>query len=144
MYDSLHVAISASWLLLVMSVPTTMTAPIGSCSNRSVQYAELRTSWKSENRGLSLAVDDRAGASEAPLAEEFDLLRAIDYFSSEASTQAEAAWADLSNRIDALLSPDEPHESADRISRLNRRRLPGAAFGPRAATSGSIAWRVRG
>jgi len=86
--------------------------------DRSEQYAELRRSWKNENRGLpSLSMQELARVKRR-LQKEFDALREIDFFPSEASSEAEAAWWDFSQRVDALLSPDEPHESAARISRL--------------------------
>ena len=108
----------SAWLMTVAPDSADDDAAYRQLFDRSGQYAELRTSWKNENRGLrSLSMTELARVKRR-LQKEFDALRAIDFFPSEASTEAEAVWADFGKRIDALLSPDEPHESAEQISRL--------------------------
>jgi hypothetical protein len=87
--------------------------------DRSADYTELRRSWKDANRGLA-----RLGATELArlqrrLQREFEAVRAIDFFPGDASVETEAALADLVKRIQALLSPDEPHEAAGGIARLD-------------------------
>ena len=78
----------------------------------------------------AVPVDDRARRASSDACEkEFDALRAIDFFPSEASVEAEAAWVDFSKRIDALLSPDEPHETAGRVPRLDAGEVPGPNLG---------------
>jgi hypothetical protein len=52
------------------------------------------------------------------LQREFDALKAIDFFPSDASAEADAAWVEFSERVDAVLSPDEPRESSRDIQRL--------------------------
>ena len=65
------------------------------------------------------------------LEKELDSLRAIDFFPSESSAEAEAAWADFSKRIDALLSPDEPHETAGKVPRLDAAAYRGRTWATR-------------
>ena len=65
------------------------------------------------------------------LEKEFDALRASDFFPSEASVEAEAAWIDLSKRIDALLSPDEPHETGGEGPRLDAAEYRGRTWATR-------------
>jgi len=65
------------------------------------------------------------------LEKDFDALRASDFFPSEASVEAEAAWIDFSKRIDALLSPDEPHETAGRVPKLDVTRYRGRTWATR-------------
>jgi hypothetical protein len=99
--------------------------------DRSEQYAELRKSWKSENRGLrSLSMTDLARLKRR-LEKDFDALRASDFFPSEASVEAEAAWIDFSKRIDAVLSPDEPHETAGRVPTLDPIQYRGRTWATR-------------
>ena len=99
--------------------------------DRSEQYAELRKSWKSENRGLrSLSMTELARLKRR-LEKDFDALRASDFFPSEASVEAEAAWIDFSKRIDAVLSPDEPHETAGQVPRLDAGEYRGRTWATR-------------
>lgn len=50
---------------------------------------------------------------------DYEAVLAVDFFPGEASLEAEAAWTDFSQRIDGVLSPDEPHETDGQIPRLN-------------------------
>jgi hypothetical protein len=99
--------------------------------DRSEQYAELRKSWKSENRGLrSLSMTDLTRLRRR-LEKELDSLRVSDFFPTEASVEAEAAWIDFSKRIDAMLSPDEPHETAGQVPRLDAGKYRGRTWATR-------------
>ena len=109
----------SAWLMTVTPDSPDDDVAYRQLFDRSEQYTELRTNWKSETRGLrSLSMTELARLKRR-VQKEFDALRAIDFFPSEASTEAEAAWSDFSERIDALLSPDEPHQREERISRLD-------------------------
>lgn len=99
--------------------------------DRSEQYAELRKSWKAENRRLRTLSMTELTRLKKRLEKEFDALRAIDFFPSDASVEAEAAWADFSKRIDALLSPDEPHETAGKVPRLDAAAYRGRTWATR-------------
>ena len=108
----------SAWLMTVTPDSTDDDIAYRQLFDRSDQYAQLRAGWKDESRALrSLSMTELARLKRR-LQKEFGALRAIDFFPSEASTEAEAAWAEFSKRLDTLLSPDEPHESGDRISRL--------------------------
>src|SRR5450432_2264931 len=96
--------------------------------DRSEQFAELRTSWKNENRGVRGLSMAELARLKRRLQKEFDALRLIDFFPSEASVEAEATWADFSKRIDTLLSPDEPHETAGRVPRLDPAKYRGRTW----------------
>jgi hypothetical protein len=109
----------SAWLMTVTPRSAADDTSYRQLFDRSEQYAEVRTSWKNESRGLRSLTMTELARLKRRLQKEFDALRSIDFFPSEASAEAEAAWGDLSKRIDTLLSPDEPHESADRISRLD-------------------------
>ena len=99
--------------------------------DRSEPYAQLRAGWKSENRGLrSLSAADLARLRRRS-EKEFEALRAVDYFPSEASVEAEAAWTDFSKRIDALLSPDEPRESKGNVPRVDPSAYRGRTWATR-------------
>jgi hypothetical protein len=65
------------------------------------------------------------------LQREFETLRAIDFFPGEASVEADAAWAELTARIERLLSPDEPHETRGQVPRLDLARYQGRTWATR-------------
>jgi len=99
--------------------------------DRSADYSELRKSWKDANRGLA-----RLGASELTrlqrrLQRDFAAVRAIDFFPGDAGAETEAALAELVKRVDALLSPDEPHEVEGGIARLDRAQYRGRTWATR-------------
>ena len=109
----------SAWLMTVAPDAAGDDSAYRQLFDRSEQYAELRASWRSESRGLrSLSMTELARLKRR-LQKEFDALQTVDFFPSEASVEAQAAWADIGNRIDALLSPGEPHQSDERISRLD-------------------------
>jgi len=121
----------SSWLMTVTPDSPDDDVAYRQLFDRSAQYAELRKSWKSENRGLrSLSMTDVARLKRR-LEKDFDALRASDFFPSEASVEAEAAWIDFSRRIDAVLSPDEPHETAGRVPKLDVTRYRGRTWATR-------------
>jgi hypothetical protein len=86
--------------------------------DRSDDYAELRRSWKDANRGLAKLGATELARLQRRLQREFEAVRAIDFFPGDASVETEAALAEFVKRIQALLSPDEPHEVAGGIARL--------------------------
>ena len=80
------------------------------------------------------------------LQRDIDAVRATDFFPSEASLEAEAAWVDFSKRIDAVLSPDEPHETAGRVPQLDLAKYRGRTWATRRrlwVDRVSSAWLIR-
>lgn len=65
------------------------------------------------------------------LQREFDALRAIDFFPDDASLDAEAAWLDFNQRIQRLLSPDEPQEADGDVPRLDIAAYQGRTWATR-------------
>jgi len=99
--------------------------------DRSEPYAQLRASWRRENRGLrSLSPADLARLKRR-LQKELDALRATDFFPAEASVEAEAAWAEFGKRIDALLSPGEPRGKKGRVARVDASAFQGRTWATR-------------
>jgi hypothetical protein len=109
----------SAWLMHVQARSPDESATYRQLFDRSEEYAELRKSWKEANRGLGELGATELSRLQRKLQREFDAVRAIDFFPGDASAEVEAAWADLSKRIDGLLSPDEPHESRGRIPKLD-------------------------
>jgi len=65
------------------------------------------------------------------LQKELAALQGIDFFPSEASVEAEAAWTDFSKRVDAILSPDEPHGTAGKVPKLDPGKYRGRTWATR-------------
>jgi hypothetical protein len=121
----------SAWLMTVTPDSADDDIAYRQLFDRAEQYAELRTSWKTENRGLRSLSMTELTRLKRRLEKEFEALRASDFFPSEASVEAEAAWADFSKRIDALLSPDEPHETAGHVPRLDAGQYRGRTWATR-------------
>ena len=121
----------SAWLMTVAPDAAEDAAAYRQLFDRSTQYAELRASWRSENRNLrSLSMAELARLKRR-LQKELDALRATDFFPSEASFEAEAAWLDFGKRIDSLLSPDEPRETVGRVPRLDAAKYRGRTWATR-------------
>ena len=110
----------SAWLMTVIPDSADDDVAYRQLFDRSEQYAELRKSWKAENRGLRTLSMTELTRLKRRLERELDALRAIDFFPSEATVEAEAAWTDFSKRIDGLVSPDEPHETAGKAGKVPR------------------------
>src|SRR6185369_5801442 len=90
----------SAWLMTVTPDSTDDDAAYRQLFDRSEQYAELRSSWRRENRGLRSLSMTELTRLKRRLEKEFDALRAIDFFPSDASAEAKVAWVDFSKRID--------------------------------------------
>lgn len=99
--------------------------------DRSGDYAELRKSWKDANRGLAKLGATELTRLQRKLQRDFEAVRAIDFFPGDASAEAEAACAELAKRIEALVSPDEPHEAEGGIARLDGAQYRGRTWATR-------------
>ena len=136
----------STWLMAVMPSSPEEAAAYQQLFDRSEQYAELRSSWKDANRTLSMLAIAELGRLRRRLQRDVDAVRAIDFFPSEASLEAEAAWVDFSKRIDAVLSPDEPHETAGRVPQLDLAKYRGRTWATRRrlwVDRVSSAWLIR-
>lgn len=110
----------SAWLLAVQPRSADEAAAFRHLFDRHADYAELSQAWKAAHAGLTGLAPAELIRLQRKLQREFDALRAIDFFPSEAAVEAEAAWTDFSRRIESLLSPGEPQETAGRIPRLDR------------------------
>ncbi len=109
----------SAWLMQVVPRSGDEDATYRQLFDRSSEFADLRSSWKDTNRGLAAMEPAELVRLQRKLQREFDALREIDFFPTDASIEAEAAWTDLAKRIEGILSPDEPHEVAAQIQRLS-------------------------
>jgi hypothetical protein len=120
-----------AWLMAVQPLSEEESAAYRQLFDRSDDYAALRKSWKEANRGLARQSPAELTRLQRKLQRDFEAVKEIDYFPSDASAEAAAAWGELSKRIAQLLSPDEPHETAGGIARLDPARYQGRTWATR-------------
>ncbi|HEY1392720.1 MAG TPA: chromate resistance protein ChrB domain-containing protein [Methylibium sp.] len=120
-----------AWLMAVQPRSADEEQAYRQLFDRSDEYAELRQSWKQANRGLAGLSATELTRLQRKLLREYEAVRAIDFFHGDASAEAEAAWTDLNRRIEQLLSPDEPHETAGGIPRLEAQQYRGRTWATR-------------
>jgi len=99
--------------------------------DRGADYAELRKAWKDANRGLAKLGPAELARLLRKLRRDFDAIRTIDFFPGDANVETEAALAEFSKRIEALLSPGEPHEVEGGIARLDTSQYRGRTWATR-------------
>jgi hypothetical protein len=120
-----------AWLMAVQPRSADEEAAYRQLFDRSADYAELRKSWKESNRTLGTLAAPELARLQRKLQREYEALRSIDFFPGDASLEADAAWIDFSKRIERVLSPDEPHETAGAIPRLDPSQYQGRIWATR-------------
>lgn len=120
-----------SWLLAVQPRSTDEEEAYRQLFDRTEEYTELRRSWKELKPGLKGLSASELTRLQRRLQREFDAVRSIDFFPADHSVEALAAWTDINRRVAQLLSPDEPHEIAARIPRLDVREYRGRTWATR-------------
>jgi hypothetical protein len=109
----------SAWLMLVTPANAADSAAYPQLFDRSEDYAAMLKAWKEAGASLASIGINELTRLEKKLRRDYEALIATDFFPSEASLEAEAAWTELSRRIESVLSPDEPHDTEGRIPRLN-------------------------
>jgi hypothetical protein len=114
--------------------------------DRSEPYAGLRKAWKEAAATLPTLSSQELTRLQRRLSKEYEAVRGIDFFPGDAAAETQAAWTEMERRIQRVLSPDEPHETAGAIPRLD----PGAYRGRTWATRRRLwvdrvasAWLIR-
>lgn len=120
-----------AWLMEVRPHSASEEAAYRQLFDRAEDYSELRKAWKEAKRTLvSLSQPDLVRLQRR-LQRDYETLRGIDFFPTDASAEAEAAWIEFNQRIDRLLSPDEPHETTGRVPRLDVAQYQGRTWATR-------------
>ncbi|HKX40836.1 MAG TPA: chromate resistance protein ChrB domain-containing protein [Burkholderiaceae bacterium] len=121
----------SAWVMWTAPTTADDAQAYPSLFNRGEDYAALVKSWKEAARTLASLVPAELTRLQKKLRREHDALRAIDFFPDEASVEAGAAWTDFNNRLERLLSPDEPHETKGQIPRLSAAEYQGRLWATR-------------
>jgi len=136
----------SAWLMAVQPRSADEAAAYRQLFDRTEDYAELRRTWKDANRGLASLTAAELARVQRRVQREYETVRSIDFFASEAGVEAEAAWADFNKRIEGLLSPDEPHGARGRIPRLAASDYQGRTWATRSrlwVDRVASAWLIR-
>ena len=120
-----------AWLMAVQPRSSEEEEAYRALFDRSAEYGELRRSWKEANRSIKVITPAELVRLQRRLQREVEAVRAIDFFPGDASAEAEAAWLDFNRRLEQLLSPDEPHERAGAIPRLDPAAYRGRTWATR-------------
>jgi len=121
----------SAWLMRVVPASADEAAGYRELFDRSAQYVDMRAAWKQASRKLSSLSPAELARLRRRLERDLEAVRQTDFFPTESQAEAEAEWVEFAKRIDALLSPDEPHERAGGVPRLDSARYRGRTWATR-------------
>src|SRR5262245_14419140 len=108
-----------AWTLSTATADQRDTEAFPVLFDRAPDYAVLIRSWKETGRRLTKLKPSELTRVHKKLRRDYQALRAIDFFPTAASTDAEAAWQEFTARVERLLSPDEPKETRGKVGKVN-------------------------
>jgi hypothetical protein len=114
--------------------------------DRSADYAEMSARLVQARRSLATLSASEIAKTVKRMRRELDAVQRIDFFSSQASLDVQAAWSDFEEAANAVLSPDEPHSEERVIAPLNTRHYQGRTWATRRhlwADRVASAWLIR-
>ncbi len=121
----------SAWLMAVQPRAEAEADAYRQLFDRSEDFTILQKSWKHANRTLASLAAPELARLQRKLQREYDAVQAIDFFPGDAAIEAQGAWSEFGNSIEALLSPDEPHETVGRIPRLDSGKYQGRIWATR-------------
>jgi hypothetical protein len=107
-------------LLRAPSRGTDQEAEFRSLFDRGEDYAVFVQSLTDARKTLSDLSPTEITRLLRRTGKDFEAISSIDFFPTEGSVRAEAAWADFVALANTVLSPGEPHQAAGAIVRLRR------------------------
>ena len=99
--------------------------------DRTAEYQEAHRDLAALERALSKLKESEARQRIAALRRDIATIVARDFFPNESREQMEGALADAEMALNARFSPDEPHASAHRIARCERKDYRGRTWATR-------------
>ena len=121
----------SAWLMEVLPRSADEAGTYRQLFDRRENYAELQLGWKDASRNLASMSLLELTRLQRRLQREFDAVRAIDFFAAESKLEAEAAWRQFNKRIEAIVSPDEPHSHTGHIALLDAGKYQGRTWATR-------------
>lgn len=120
-----------AWLMQVQPRSADDELAYRALFDRSEQYLDLRKSWKEAGRTLSSLAPADLAKLQRKLLRDYEALRETDFFPGDSSAETLAAWTEFNQRIEGLLSPDEPTQSKGLIPRLDIAQYQGRTWATR-------------
>lgn len=121
----------SAWILSAVATNTDDAQAYPALFDRAEDYAALIKNWKESAGSLSELAPAELTRLHKKYRRDYEALRAIDFFPSDGGVEAEASWTDFSNRVEQLLSPDEPHETSNKVPRLKVSEYQGRLWATR-------------
>jgi hypothetical protein len=109
----------SAWVMSAAPLSDDEASAYPALFDRSEDYAALIKGWKESAPTLSSLSAGELTRLQRKLKRDHDALRAIDFFPGDPAAEAESAWADLSQRLERVLSPDEPQDTEGQVPRLD-------------------------
>lgn len=118
-------------MLVVSARDDAQEAAFKSLFDRSEQYLELLQSLKQTRAGLKAVDEASLRKALRSLAQQFETIRAGDFFAGKPAQQAGAALDTLRREIERHLSPGEPSARRETVERLSRADFQGRTWATR-------------
>lgn len=107
-----------AWLLDITARCSEDESAFLALFDRSAELAEYASRLSEARKAFASQTPGEVGKAVKRLRREWETLRRIDFFPNEASSSAQASWADFEDAANAVLSPGEPHAAQRPIPRL--------------------------
>ena len=120
-----------AWVVSVATRSTSDEKAFLILFDRSQEYAELADRLGQARKAFGSKSLAEVAKAVKRQRKEFQAVKRTDFFPSDASLDAEAAWSDFEDAANSLLSPDEPHVEQRPIPRLNAASHQGRTWATR-------------
>ncbi|RJF96001.1 chromate resistance protein ChrB domain-containing protein [Noviherbaspirillum saxi] len=120
-----------AWVVDVVPRSATDNEAFQALFDRFSEYAEMNAGLTQARKALPSQTPAEITKTLKRLRKERDALLRIDFFPNQASLDAEAAWADFEEAVNALVSPGEPQAQERLIPHLSRADYQGRTWATR-------------
>ena len=121
----------SAWLLTVQADTEEQGRMYQALFGRSEEYAAFSKALLMARQEFASATPAELNRSLRKLRRDYDAIRAIDYFPSEESANAQAEWLDFVAAAESVLSPGEPQAVDGAIALLDRTHYQGRVWATR-------------
>lgn len=121
----------SAWLLTVQAQSESENDSYRVLFDRSSDYTELLKTLAQARNALTGMGISEINRLLRKLRRDYDAIRMIDYFPSDFSALADAAWMDFVHVAETMLSPGEPQAMEAAIKRLDSRDYQGRLWATR-------------
>lgn len=99
--------------------------------DRSEDYAEISAHLVQARKALASLSASEIAKTVKRMRKELDAVQRIDFFTTSAALDVQAAWSDFEEAANAVLSPNEPQSEVRAIALLDRRHYQGRTWATR-------------